>query len=166
MARSIIERIETLHGVLALIQDPHDGPGKDRWFVEAWTQLRFVDEHQARLRFNALRSPTPENCRDPWHGDIGQVDTSPYRAELRVQARGEGGERWTLVVKPWWAGAQLSLDDRIVPLSSYTSVVAYMLMRAICRGIAETEVREGGNVVVIDMGTIPGPSPRLVDPPF
>jgi hypothetical protein len=158
MPRQVIKRIETQNGALDLIQDESDS--QDRWFVEAWTQLAFDNEHQARLRFEAIQSPQSETSRDPWHGDIGQVDVSPYRCELRLRARGAGGEVWTLVVKPNWTGAQLLLDEAPVPLSSFTAVVAYMLMRAICRGIDKSEVRESKTVVFIDMGVIPALPPR------
>lgn len=45
--REIVEnRDHPRNGRVVLVRDPHDGSGKDRWFVE--TQVRFEDEASAR----------------------------------------------------------------------------------------------------------------------
>lgn len=173
MPRDVIERVETPNGAIGLVRDPHDGSGKDRWFVEAWTQLKFDRELEARLRFESLKGPAPETTsRDRMHVDVGQVDVSPYRCELRLRARGAGGETWTLIIKPNWTEAQLLLQgsvfqsERPVALSSYTSIVAYMMMRAICRGIDMSDLTETATTVTIDMGEIPPLPPKRSGAPF
>lgn len=61
--RQIIENYNVRGSSIRLVQDPHDGSGKDRWFVES--QLRFDDEQSARAAlqnvFATLSAPAPRD---------------------------------------------------------------------------------------------------------
>lgn len=97
-------------------------------------------------------------------GDIGQLDPNwPYHKSVRMVARNDPdtNARWELLITKRWQRVTLWLfneshpEGREVALSSFASVVGFFLMRAVCRGINESEVHESEHDVRIDCGVMP-----------
>lgn len=93
--------------------------------------------------------------------DVGAVDIpSFYRKPLSIVAHGDSNEEWRLVVscdrrRGQFRVVSFTLDGRDIALSSYSGVIAYIIMRAICRGMDKSDVSESDIGIVVDIGKLP-----------